>query len=111
MVGMLVGNNNFRNVRKFWVGYGGHGLEGRFENGKIVVYPFPGVYQDIGVMSSDEVSVSPYHIDDEHLRDIPRLEVSLHTLQSEFAPVLGKGVNERSPMTKPRVAYLPDQGL
>ena len=72
MVGVLVGDDDVRYVQKFWVGYDSHRLEGRFENGDVVVFPFPGVYQDIRIVFSYEVGVRPYHSDiDEHLREVP----------------------------------------
>ena len=61
-------------------------------------------------MSSDEVCVRPYRIG-EHLCDIPRVVMGLRTLQSEFAPVLGREVSGKLPMIKSEAVYSPVREL
>ena len=68
VVGMSVGNDNFRNVWQFWVGYHSRLSESQFEDGDVVVSTLPGVHQDIRVVLSDEVGVRSYRIG-EHLCD------------------------------------------
>lgn len=79
VVVMPMGNNNFRDVRKFWVGYHGCFLEGRFEDGSVVIPTLPSVHQDIRIVPSNEIGVCSYCIG-EKLCDMARLAIGLRTL-------------------------------
>ena len=53
MVHMPMGNDNFRDVWKFWVGYHGRLSESRFEDMDVVVPSLPSVHQNIRVVPSN----------------------------------------------------------
>src|SRR5882757_1174915 len=57
MVGMPMGNDDFRDVWELWVGYHSRFSKSRFEDGNIMVPTLSGVHQDVWIVSSDEISV------------------------------------------------------